>query len=312
MTNLYRLARAWRAILIVCSAGLVLIPIGLAVASPRDSALVPVVLLFIGLAALSCGALFSRIIISPSGIEYRLLGTRATAAWDKVDRIDLNPFGFINLMCREPIYQGQIVNFLLRPLGYNRTIQLSPYIDDLGTSPLLLDLAQYLPNSSIRELMAAHRRSEKPFHKVGFIGLYYLGWLFLLLGITGGLRTGAAYLEGLGWLNATLISDLVEASLILALLFNGLGLISYNARIASLDSEGISHVARALYLYPLLVLLLSLVMAWVIWAVLRLASIVLVEEDYGLFSLVVGCLLAAVSLRLSSKVERLVFRGLNL
>ena len=131
MKATYPLARIWRTLVIVLPVGLVvvcLLPLLTGIASEEASNLIWMAIAMGGIfGAYSCGTINSKIITSPAGIEAVALGIRLQATWDKVERVDINPYGVVNLLFKEPLYKSKLVNALLRPLAYDRMIQLSPY-----------------------------------------------------------------------------------------------------------------------------------------------------------------------------------------
>lgn len=309
MKNTYILARTWRYMLIVSSVGLVIIfllPVFIGNFAGKASDFIWSGIIIGGISgALTYGTVTSKIITSPEGIETVSFGVRVQATWDKVEKVDINPYGFVNLFFKESLYKNKLVNSLLRPLAYDRTIQLSPYIDDLATSNLIKDVAKYLPNSNIPEFVAEKKSSTKNFQKVGTIGLYYLGFFLLLVLFAFVFRKGAEYLESSGLHNAALVSYTMTTSLMLGLFFNGMGLLGYNAEISKLPDHEISHKARTHYLSPVVALLLGFAGGVIIWAVLQSRSIIVErEENFAL----VAFLLGAVSLRASGAIERLIFK----
>jgi len=309
MKNTYILARTWRYLLIVSSVGLTigfLFPVFIGNFSGKASDFIWPAVIIGGISGtLTYGTVTSKIMTSPEGIETVAFGVKVQATWDKVERVDINHYGFVNLFFKESLYKNQLVNSFLRPLAYDRIIQLSPYIDDLATSNLIKDVAKYVPNNNIPEFVAQNRSSTKNFQKVGAIGLYYLVCLFLLVLFAFVFRKGAEYLESSGFHNATLVSYLMTTTLMLGLFFNSMGLLGYNAEIANLQAPEISHKARSHYLSPIVALLLGLLGGAIIWGILQSRSIIVERE--GNFA-IVAFILGAVSLRASGAIERLIFK----
>src|SRR6185436_15360777 len=135
MKNTYKLTRTWRSLAIGPCVGILLIM--LIVITPnralmKEAGFGVFVLIWLGLVGLAYGTVSGKLITSPENIERIALGMRVQATWDKVERIDINPQGFVNLIFKEPLYKNSFINALCRPLGYDRTIQLSPFIDDLA------------------------------------------------------------------------------------------------------------------------------------------------------------------------------------
>jgi hypothetical protein len=306
MKQTYKLTWIWQYLLMGSCVGFLLIVLlaifGLG-ASVQDEGFGWVVFIFAAMIGLSYGTLSSRITTSAEGIECASFGIRVKASWDKVEGININPYGFINLFFKESLYKNKFINVLLRPLAYDRTIQLSPYIDDVASSNLLKDISTYLPNSNLPSFLAANKRSRKKYQKVGAIGLYYLAFLILMLPFAFAVGGSAHYLEASGFQNASLISYLMISSLIISLMFNGMSLLGYNAETANLKERKLAHKARTFYLSPIVTLLLSFVVGVGIWAGLQFRSIV-VEEDANF--VLVAMLLGVVSLRVSGVVERLI------
>lgn len=255
--------------------------------------------------AATYGIVTSKITTSPEGVETISFGVRIKASWDKVERVDINPYGFVNLIFKESLYKNRFVNAFLRPLGYDRSIQLSPYIDDLATDTMLKDIANYVPNSNIEEFISKNKSSTKSFQKVGTIGLYYMGFLFLLIFLAFAFRKGAEYFTTEGFQNTFVVSYLVTTSFMLSLFFNGMSLIDYNAKISKLQHKEISRKARTYYLAPFVTLFISLVGGFMIWAILQSRSI-LAEREENYF--IVAVLIGATSLRVSGMIEGLIFK----
>lgn len=309
MKNTYSLARTWRYLLIVTWVGSVLmflLPILIGNFSGKASNLIWAAIIVGGIyGAYTYGEVTSKIITSHAGIEAVAFGIRLQATWDKIERVEINPYGFVNLLFKEPLYKSKLINTLLRPLAYDRTIQLSPYIDDLATSGLLKDIGEYVPNSNIPEFVAKNTSSTKAFQKVGTIGLYYFGVLLLLAPLGFVFQKGTETLEASGFVNANVVSYITISSMLLSLFFNGTGLLGYNAEISGLPDPEISHKARTHYLCPVVTLLLGFGVGAIIWAVCQSRSIIVEREQSFVL---VTFLLAAVSLRVSGAIERLIFK----
>lgn len=295
--------------MIVSSVGLVLIflfPVFTGSFSGKASDFIWSAIIIGGISgALTYGTITSKIITSPEGVEILSFGFRVKATWDKVEKVDINPYGFVNLFFKEPLYKNQIINALLRPLAYDRTIQLSPYIENLSTSNLLKDVAKYVPNNNIPEFVSKNKSSTRNFQKVGTIGLYYLGFFLLLVPLSFAFRKGAEYLEVSGFQNTTLVSYIMTTSLMLGLTINGMRLLDYNAKISKLHGNEISHKARAHYISPLVALLSGIIGAILIWVILQSRSIVIErEESFAIVSVLLG----TISLPVSDAIERLIFK----
>lgn len=312
MINVHRLARIWRYLLIASSTGLVLtflLPPITGKTSDAPSIWIWGAIIVGGLSgAITYGMVTSRIITSPGGIESVSFGIRVKASWEQVENIDINPFGFVNLVFKESLYQSKLLNALLRPLAYDRIFQLSPYMDDLATSTLLQDLAKYVPTSNILEFIAKQKQNPqpKPHQKVGTIGLYYFGWFMALVPISFVLEKAAEQSGIWGLPNLTLISHLISFSLVIGLLIGGMGLLGYNAEIEGLPEKQIARKARVHYLNPFVVILSSFIVSLSIWWFLQARSIMLTNDRLGSYALL-AFIIGGCSLRASSRVEKLVF-----
>ena len=308
MKQTYKLTSIWHYLLIGSCVGFLLIVFLAMVgngASAKDEGFGWIVFIFAVMVGLSYGTLSSKITTSAEGIECVSFGIRAEATWDKVERIDVNPYGFVNLFFKEPLFKNKFINALLRPLAYDRTIQLSPYIDDVASSNLLKDIAKYVPHCNISWFLAENKNARKRYQKVGTIGLYYLGFLMLMVPFAFTVGGATKYLEASGFHNASLIFYLMNSSIIISLMLNGMSLLGYNTEIRSMKDHKIARKARTLYLGPIVTLLLAFVVGLAIAAILQFRSIV-VEEDAD-FSLA-AILLGIVSLRVSGVVERWIFQ----
>jgi hypothetical protein len=306
----YELAQTWRYLLIGSSVGLVVMfllhpLLGNISGKPSDFLWAALIVGLIS-GGFTYGAVTNKIVTSPEGIENVYFGIKVKASWDKVERVDINSYGFVNLFFKESLFKSQFVNSLLRPLAYNRTIQLSPFMDNLATSNLLKDIASYVPNSNIPEFVVEQKTTKKEYQKVGTIGLYYFGWFMVLVVLSFLSRIGSEHLETAGIANANVISYILIISLMIGLLVNGLGLIGFNAEIADMNENDISRKARTHYLSPFVTILLSLLIGIGILVVLNSRSITVEREsNFALVAMLIG----AVSQRASSFIERLLFKN---
>jgi hypothetical protein len=308
MINAYKLAISWRYLMIIPSAILFIMFWSLFIFG-GGSLDMPIgawmLMIFVSgfTGWIIYGAQISKIATSPDGIESVMLGIRVKAAWDKIEKIDMAPDGFVNLVFKEPIYKGEFANAFLGLLGYHKIIQLSPFIDDLATSILLRDLAKYVPNSNIPEFVAQQKHSTKPYQQAGIIGLYYLAWfitwaLFAILFQ----KKAEQYLATIGLPNIDPFLTFVGFSLVIGLFVNAMSLLKgYSAEILKLDPNEASHKARTYYLSPLVIILISFLAGIGIWTFIKTRS------DTN-FEVLIMFLIGAASLWVSARIERLVFR----
>lgn len=303
--NTYKLAKIWQSLLIVPSVCLILLFWSL-VFIEDDLSGIPVGawVFIITVTAISSSFIYnavtSKIITSPEGIASVSFGIRVNVAWDKVEGIDVNQQGFVNLVFKEAIYRNRLVNILLSPLAYEKTFQLSPYIDDLATSNLPRDIAKYAPVGNIPAFVAQQKRSTKTYQKAGMIGLYYFGWFIVLFLFAIGFQNSVEeYFAKVGLINTGLILDFVAFSLVIGLFVSTISLLKrYNGEIDKLGENEVSHRARAYYITPLIIALISSVIGVAIWIFLRKTS------DFEVYLMF---LIGVISLWVSSKIERLLF-----
>lgn len=102
-----------------------------------------------GLAGVSLlGGLFSRIIISPEGIEHFAPPLyKITTSWNNVTGIERNPYGFVQLILQEPAFSANpLWAWYYRLFGYDRLIQLSFFVEDWTKSELIAEIRHYAPH----------------------------------------------------------------------------------------------------------------------------------------------------------------------
>lgn len=309
MTNVYKVARTWQYLMAGASVALILVCLLPVFAGEISIDYIGSVLVVGGiLGVLSYGVMASKIITSPDGIEYRSFGLRVQGTWDQVEKMDINPYGFVNLRFKKSLFKNRLAKGLFHPFAYDKTIQLSPYLDDLATSKLLHDIEKYIPANRLPKSLAKHKRSHKPYQRVSTIGLYYLGWVPFLILLIITLPKWAKDLEASGLSHIPSVSQVTVISLFVGLLANAVGLLGYNSDIADLTENNISHLARAYYLGPIVAFLLGFLIGIGMWFIIRAGLIVVSENSYGMFSLI-GILSATVSVRVRYSLERLLFQG---
>lgn len=251
---------------------------------------------------LTYGAVTSKMVTSPEGIESMILGIRVMAAWDKVIKTDITG-GYVNLIFKEPIYKNKLASVFPLFLVPDNTIQLSPFIDDLATSSLLKDVMNYVPNTDFPELAAQKSHWTKRNQEAGVIGLYYLGWLMVWWTFGVFFQEGVKeYLATLGLPNAGRILTFVSGSLMIGLFINAISFIQrYSAEIVKPDRSRISHKVIAYYLSPLVILLISGIVGIGIWAFVKIR----LDTSFETFLIF---LIGIVSLWVSNRIEGFLYR----
>lgn len=272
MTNVYILAKTWRYLMIIPSVILFLLFWSLfffaggSLDMPFGAWMLLIVVSAIS-GGVIYGALTSKIVTSPEGIENLSLGIHVRATWDKVEKIEFAPDGFVNLHFKEPVYTNRVAKILRILYPYDKTIMLSPYTGELATSNLLKDLAKYVPNSNIPTFVAQQKQGIKTYQEAGVIGLYYLGWFVVWsLFALGFQKRTQEFLTSSGLPNTDPILNFIGISLVAGLFFNAIALLRrYNAEIIGLDENEISRKARTYYLGPLVMIVISFLIGGGIW-----------------------------------------------
>lgn len=308
MINIYTLAKTWRYVVIIPAVILFLLFWSLFIfgGGSLDMSLGAWMFLII-VTAISGGMIYgattSKLVTSPEGIEYTSFGIQVRATWVQVEKIEFALDGIVNLHFKEPVYINRFARILRFLYPCDKIIQLSPYTGDLATSKLLKDLASHVPNSNIPEFAAQLKHSVKTFQEAGIIGLYYLGWFFIWAFFASVFQKSVeVYLTILGLQNADQFLTFVGFSLLIGLFVNTLRLLKqYNSEIIKLDEKGIAHKARAYYLIPLVILLISPLVGLSIWTFFSKSSNVN-------FDSVIMFLIGAISLPVSTRIERLLFQ----
>ena len=150
--TIHHLSPNWRLFFLVSGIACFLIPIfPLVVYKNATSSLWGIVCLlgfFFGLGAISLyEAAFNRIITSPAGIEYHCSPYRIRTVWVNTVRIEANPYGVINLVLRDPALSGfPLFSWYFKVFGYDRLIQISPYMANGDASPLIVELKRFAPH----------------------------------------------------------------------------------------------------------------------------------------------------------------------
>jgi hypothetical protein len=80
------------------------------------------------------------------GIEYLTIGFHCQASWDKVEKISVRSVGYFTLLFKESICRGHFAAKILNAIGADRSIELTSFISDPHTSPLLKDIKFYAPD----------------------------------------------------------------------------------------------------------------------------------------------------------------------
>jgi len=90
----------------------------------------------------------SRIVITSAGIEIFSVLYRISSSWENVNRLDISPFGGQILHLREPGLRSIFpLTLWFRMSGYDRRIQLAPFVADRRKSDLLRDIQLFAPHA---------------------------------------------------------------------------------------------------------------------------------------------------------------------
>ena len=310
MKKVFRLAKPTRNLLLISSSGLTLLFFFMLVfGNPTGGVneLIWAFLIIMGIAISGFyGAFNTRLIISSEGLENFSGFIRVKAAWNQVEKIEINPFGIINLHFKEPIYQPRLFKKLVTSLGYDRMIQISLYIEDLATSDLLKEISQYVLSEAISDLMSIQKPGPPYRYKPAAIGGYYLLWLFLAVVVAYVLKKLELHLALLGFTNTAILTRFTTGTLTFGLFFNGFKLIAFDAETAGLEIGQIAPKARAYYLTPVVLLLIGAFGSLIVWLFTLMTNIVLTEKSFPLFNLT-PLLLVPLSVKMSSYIEKMFF-----
>ncbi len=252
---------------------------------------------------IACG-ITSEIITSPEGLEYTSIGWRVSLAWPGIKEVRENESGIVNLVSKESLYRSRIVNSLLHPLGADRMIQLSPFIQDIGSSNLLKEIARYAPDTGVAELIARHPITLRAYQKVGGIGFYYVGLLLVSVVLAAVMRQAADKLTSIGFVNMTMVSTIASIGFLVGIFLTAGNLLGYNAEIAGLSERQVRARAGRYYVAPIMLLLASLAVGLILWIVLRAFSLELSEGDFGIVGGLVAIALFVPCLRFAELVSR--------
>ncbi len=99
-------------------------------------------------------ALVSRRVTSPAAIEQIDFLYRVAVPWSEIDRIEVNPYGIVNLMLKHPAASGCLpIVWYCSLFGYDRMISLSGFGTGREHSELVADVARFAPHLRNREKM---------------------------------------------------------------------------------------------------------------------------------------------------------------
>jgi hypothetical protein len=94
----------------------------------------------------------SRVELSSSGLKVYSVLYQVTSTWSNVERLDMSPFGGQILHLREPGLKSVFpLTLWFRLSGYDRRIQLAPFVTDRRTSELLRDIQIFAPHAVRKE-----------------------------------------------------------------------------------------------------------------------------------------------------------------
>ena len=147
----YRLHVGLRLFLLAGGLGFLVVPVMMALnwkneqSGPLEAFFGAVVVLF-GVLFIAT-ALVSRRVTSPAAIEQVDFLYRAAVPWSEIDRIDVNPYGFVNLMLKHPAASGCLpIVWYGRLFGFDRMISVSGFGTGRDHGELVADIARFAPH----------------------------------------------------------------------------------------------------------------------------------------------------------------------
>lgn len=299
MVKSHRLSKHLRILFVVCGVGLIVVTATIAVfsrpAKPEDFQawmLCPAAGLLAIVVAVIAELAVGRIETSPSGVACYSSGYTFGTEWANVDRIDVNAFGFANLHFRHRPNHVPILLRILSGSGYDRMIQLSPYIESATTSELLVEIKRYAPQVDIEVLKiedAKWRWYQRPLS----LGSYLLVWLLALVPIAAVTRGLAEAIETSGMPNATLAPSMTIVSAMMGVFAGGMGVVSFAGEYHGARPQDIRLRALGYYFAPIIGLIGGLLLSLLVLSVMRFSGITVPEKVYGSFnflSMIMGVL----------------------
>ncbi len=92
-------------------------------------------------------ALVARRVTSPAGIEQIDFLYRVEVPWSEIDRIEVNPYGFVNLMLKHPAASGCLpIVWYGRLFGFDRMISVSGFGTGRNHGEFVADIARFAPH----------------------------------------------------------------------------------------------------------------------------------------------------------------------
>lgn len=147
----YRLNVGLRLFLLAGGLGFLIVPVMLAVnwkkeqSGPLEAFFGAVLVLF---GAFCIGeALVSRRVTSPAAIEQIDFLYRLAVPWSEIGRIEVNPYGIVNLMLKHPAASGCLpIVWYCRLFGFDRMISVSGFGTGREHSEFVADIARFAPH----------------------------------------------------------------------------------------------------------------------------------------------------------------------
>ena len=271
MTHVYPLSRTSRALIIYPLAGLAFLfgyilykDAGLGVAQKLAWAAFVAGLLLLWVRC----ALESKVITSPAGLEYHELLIMANISWEQVSSVVKNPFGIVQLHTKTPIYAQPWLDRCMRFWGYDRHINISPYIEDLANSQLLLDIQTYTNNKQVAEFTRSHQRSGAASFQARPLVLYLLAWLMVLILMIIALSEVRQQLSTQAHTFTSLLFSQAGFGLMITLCAAAAHLADFNQPASKLAPHEIRRRTVGLYLAPVVFLALSISLTLAAWLAL--------------------------------------------
>jgi len=146
----YRLNVGLRLFLLAGGLGFLIVPVTMALNRKKEQsgpleAFFGAVLVLFGVFCIG-KALVSRRVTSPAGIQQMDLLCRVAVPWSEIDRIEVNPYGIVNLILKHPAASGCLpIVWYCRLFGFDRMISVSGFGTGREHSEFVADIARFAP-----------------------------------------------------------------------------------------------------------------------------------------------------------------------
>lgn len=149
--RIYKLQIVWRLLMLLSAPAFIFVPIMLVLNWKREQwgifeAFLAVALFSLGIIGF-IEALVARLVISSEGLDEISIGVRTRVTWDKVERFEVNPYGFTNLVLRQSSTSGCLPIILYtRLFGLDRLVGIAPFVSSSQYDEFVAMIREYAPH----------------------------------------------------------------------------------------------------------------------------------------------------------------------